>query len=175
VTGTFAEPRLRALVADTLGVDADDLSLDISLVDDLAADSLDLAELVVRVESELGITIADRAVERIRTYGELVRAALAAFGAMSARSTPELMAVRARLVSPHGELRRVETFGPYTAETIVADALAAGRGADLELTLPAEATDGDLDRIRARFAWLVDRGIGLHVGRDDGGRRSFAA
>jgi len=175
VTGNFAEPRLRALVADTLGVDADDLSLDVSLVDDLAADSLDLAELLVRVESELGIAIADRAVERIRTYGELVRAAVASARAMSARSTPEPLAVRARLVTPHGELRRVEAFTPYAAETIVADALAAGRGADLELTLPAEATDGDVGRIRARFAWLVDRGVGVHVGRDDGTRRSFAA
>src|SRR4029077_11766400 len=35
----FVEPRVRRLVAENLGVDAEELSLDVSLVDDLAADS----------------------------------------------------------------------------------------------------------------------------------------
>ena len=37
------EPRVRCLVADTLGVGIDELAPDVSLTDELAADSLDLA------------------------------------------------------------------------------------------------------------------------------------
>jgi acyl carrier protein len=44
------EPRIRALVADHLGVEIDDLRADVSLVDDLAADSLDLVEIALAVE-----------------------------------------------------------------------------------------------------------------------------
>lgn len=176
MTMTPAEARLRAVVADTLGVDADALSPEVSLVDDLAADSLDLAEVVVRLETELGIAIADRVVERVRTYGELVRAALSApRTAPALRSDLEAFPLRARLVSPHGEVLRLESCTPYAAETIADEALAAGRGAYLELTLPAEATDAELARIHARFASLVDRGIAVHVGREDGARRSAAA
>src|SRR5262245_19304675 len=46
------EPRVRWLVAEQLGVGVDELAPEVSLTDDLAADSLDLAELVVVVEVE---------------------------------------------------------------------------------------------------------------------------
>ena len=72
------EPRVRCLVADTLGVGIDELAPDVSLTDELAADSLDLAELAARLEAELGLVVPDRVVERLRTYGDLVRAAVAA-------------------------------------------------------------------------------------------------
>src|SRR5437867_5789511 len=51
----FPESRLRGLVAETLGVSPEELSSEVSLADDLAADSLDIAELVVRLEGELGV------------------------------------------------------------------------------------------------------------------------
>ncbi len=174
--GGFPEIRLRALVADTLGVDVADLSPDVSLVDDLAADSLDVAELVVRVETELGITLADRVVDRVRTYGELVRAALAACRAPATMEPiDEPLLVRARLVSAHGELLRAEALTPYAAETLAGDALAAGHGAYLELAVPPDAEDAAVDRVRARFAWLDRHGIMVQVGRDEAGRRSAAA
>src|SRR5881396_4321314 len=72
------EPRVRCLVADTLGVGIDELAPDVSLTDELAADSLDLVELAARLEAELGLVVPDRVVERLRTYGDLVRAAVAA-------------------------------------------------------------------------------------------------
>jgi len=173
---TFAETHLRALVADTLGVDAEDLSPEVSLVDDLAVDSLDLAELVVRVEGELGVAIADRVVDRIRTYADLVRAALTA--SRTAHPVPtsvDDVLVRARLVSPHGEILRAESLTPYAVETIADDAVAAGRGAALEITLPTDTSEADLGSVRARLAWLVDHGVALHVMRENGTRRSAAA
>src|SRR5713101_5252264 len=72
------EPRVRCLVADTLGVGIDELAPDVSLTDELAADSLDLAELAARLEAELGLVVPERVVAHLRTYGDLVRAAIAA-------------------------------------------------------------------------------------------------
>src|SRR5207237_10150885 len=56
----FAEPRIRRLVADYLGVSADDLTPEVSLTDDLAADSLDLMELALVLEGELGLELPGR-------------------------------------------------------------------------------------------------------------------
>jgi|SRR5579862_5623024 len=171
----FREVELRALVAETLGVDAEELAPDVSLIDDLAADSLDLAELVVRVEAELGLAIPDAVVDRVRTYADLVRAATSAARAIPARPVVEPFPLRARLVSPHGEILRAEAFTPYSAETIADDARAAGRGSFLEITLPAETTDGALDDVRRRLAWLTTHGVVVQIARDGAPRRSVAA
>jgi len=69
--GAF-EPRIRRVVSDTLGVDDHALVLASSLADDLAADSLDLVQLVVALEAEFDLAIADDTLGRVRTYGELV-------------------------------------------------------------------------------------------------------
>jgi len=171
----FTEASLRALVAETLGVDTDELSPDVSLVDDLAADSLDLAELVVRVETELGLRIPDVVVDRVRTYADLVRAAARAARSVAASPRPEALPLRARLVSPHGEILRAEAFTPYSAETIADDARVAGRGAFLEITLPVDTTDADVDGVRRRLAWLSAHGVVVQIARDGRDRRSVAA
>src|ERR1041384_4169484 len=63
--------QLRPIVADALGVAADELTADVLLVDDLAADSLDLLELVLAAETEFDVTIPERALVDVRTYGDL--------------------------------------------------------------------------------------------------------
>jgi len=161
------EPRVRCLVADTLGVGIDELAPDVSLTDELAADSLDLAELAARLEAELGLVVPDRVVERLRTYGDLVRAAVAAAperGAALARLAGPVP-VWARLVSSHGELLRAELLTPYVAETIAGDALRAGRGAQLEITVAEDASDAELAHVRAEFAWLAEQGLAVAIGR----------
>jgi acyl carrier protein len=75
---TPAEHALRRVVAESLGVDAEALGPEVSLTDELAADSLDLAELVVRLETDLGVVLPDRVVDRIRTFGDLLGAMPAA-------------------------------------------------------------------------------------------------
>src|SRR5438094_476034 len=73
----FAEPRIRRLVADYLGVSLDVLTPEVSLTDDLAADSLDLVELALALEGEFGIEVPERTIDEVRTYGDLVATAAA--------------------------------------------------------------------------------------------------
>jgi acyl carrier protein len=68
----FVEPRVRRLVVEQLGIGADELSPIVSLRDDFAADSLDLTELAMAIEQDLGIVMTDAAMADVRTYGDLL-------------------------------------------------------------------------------------------------------
>src|SRR5207302_9721727 len=72
------EPRLRGVVAERLGVGPEELRPDVSLTDDLAADSLDLIDLGLALEAECGVVLRRRALESVRTYGDLIAAVAAA-------------------------------------------------------------------------------------------------
>src|SRR5437016_14542107 len=72
--GEPVEARVRAVVAAQLGVGPEELTPDVSLGDDLAADSLDLVELGFAFEDELGINLPERVLQGIRTYGDLLHA-----------------------------------------------------------------------------------------------------
>jgi acyl carrier protein len=162
----FVEPQVRRLVAETLGIDAEELTFDVSLTDELAADSLDIAELAVRLETELGITVPDPLIERIRTYGDLVQTALSLTRTRApVKLPPEPVELSARLVSPRGQLLRAEFLTPYVVETIADDALHAGPGARLEVTLGPGTDDAQLARVREQFAWLTEHGVDLSIGR----------
>lgn len=162
----LVEPRVRHLVADILGIDTDELTPEVSLTDDLAADSLDVAELVVRLESDLGIVVPDRMVRALGTYGELVRTAVALTVAAKPRDDRPI-AVWSRLLSPlraaRGALIRAELLTPYAVETMVEDALRAGAGARLELRVAQGTTDDTMADVRARFARLEERGVDVSV------------
>lgn len=69
--------RVRTVVTDKLGVEADDVTLEASFVDDLNADSLDLVELIMAFEEEFSdddnsIEITDEEAEVITTVEEAV-------------------------------------------------------------------------------------------------------
>ena len=68
--GIFA--RIKAIVVDQLGIDDAEVVLDASFIDDLGADSLEIVELIMALEEELGIAIPDEDVEKIRTVGHAV-------------------------------------------------------------------------------------------------------
>ena len=51
------EQKVKAAVAEQLGVNAEDIKNESSFMDDLGADSLDLVELVMSFENEFGITL----------------------------------------------------------------------------------------------------------------------
>lgn len=53
------EQKVKAAVAEQLGVNADEIKNDASFMEDLGADSLDLVELVMSFENDFGITIPD--------------------------------------------------------------------------------------------------------------------
>jgi len=169
----FVEPRVRSVVAEQLGVGVEDLSPEISLTDDLAADSLDLLEVALALEGDLGIAFPEAALARIRTYGELVDIV---FGLARRRPLADVVAasppappyVWARVVPQHAhghDLQRGEWLTPYTAETIAEDALRAGRGTRLEVLLPSAATDTTVAQLQEDFAWLAERGVLVCVRR----------
>jgi acyl carrier protein len=64
--------KVREIVIDELSVDADQVAEDATFVDDLGADSLDVVELVMRLEEEFDIEIPDEDAEKITTVGEAV-------------------------------------------------------------------------------------------------------
>ena len=57
---------------DQLSVDADEVTLEASFVDDLGADSLDVVELIMGLETEFDIEIPDEDAEKISTVGDAV-------------------------------------------------------------------------------------------------------
>ena len=64
--------KLKELVVDQLGVEEDEVTMEASMQDDLGADSLDLVDLVMSVEEEFGVKVADEDLENIKTVGEIV-------------------------------------------------------------------------------------------------------
>lgn len=67
------EERVKKIVVEHLGVEADKVTMDASFIDDLGADSLDIVELVMAFEEEFGVEIPDDAAEKITTVGDAVR------------------------------------------------------------------------------------------------------
>ena len=57
--------KVKAIVVEHLGVEADKVSDTASFIDDLGADSLDNVELVMAFEEEFGVEIPDDAAEKI--------------------------------------------------------------------------------------------------------------
>ena len=66
------EERVRKIVCEQLGKSDEELNNDSSFVDDLGADSLDTVELVMALEEEFDLEIADEEAEQISTVQEAV-------------------------------------------------------------------------------------------------------
>jgi acyl carrier protein len=65
--------RVKKIVVEHLGVDAEKVNPEASFIDDLGADSLDTVELVMAFEEEFGIEIPDDAAETIQTVGDAIK------------------------------------------------------------------------------------------------------
>ena len=66
------EDKVKKIVSDQLGTAIYDIQSDSSFVDDLGADSLDTVELVMALEEEFDLEIADEDAEKISTVNEAV-------------------------------------------------------------------------------------------------------
>jgi acyl carrier protein len=66
------EQKVKDIIVQQLGVDAEKVKPEASFVEDLGADSLDTVELVMAFEEEFGVEIPDDAAEKIRTVGDAV-------------------------------------------------------------------------------------------------------
>ena len=64
--------RVKKIVIEHLGVEADKVTEAASFIDDLGADSLDIVELVMAFEEEFNIEIPDDAAEKILTLQDAV-------------------------------------------------------------------------------------------------------
>ena len=65
--------RVKKIVVEQLGVEAEKVVEAASFIDDLGADSLDTVELVMAFEEEFGCEIPDDAAEKIQTVGDAVK------------------------------------------------------------------------------------------------------
>jgi acyl carrier protein len=163
-TSNVLELRVRFIVAQQLGVDEAQLAFETSLVEDLAADSLDLLELALTLETEFGIVVGPSSLDAVRTYGDL------------AATIIELVQTRGRHVPTFAKIRIISPVGltlithglvltPYEADAIREQALGAGRGSRLDLTLHEGTTDATLAAVRTTFLRLEQRGIDVAVRR----------
>jgi acyl carrier protein len=67
------EGKVKEIIINELGVEADKVTNEASFVEDLGADSLDTVELVMAFEEEFGIEIPDEDAEQLQTVGDAVK------------------------------------------------------------------------------------------------------
>lgn len=66
-------PKISAIIADKLGVEAASVKPTDHFVDDLGADSLDTAEMILEFEKAFDISIPDEAASEIQTVAEAIK------------------------------------------------------------------------------------------------------
>ena len=66
------EEQVKAIVAEKLGVNVDQIKPESSFIDDLGADSLDTVELVMAFEEKFNIEIPDEDAEKMKTVGDAI-------------------------------------------------------------------------------------------------------
>ncbi len=66
------EEKVKHIIVEQLGVDAEEVKPDASFVDDLGADSLDVVELVMALEEEFGLEISDEDAEKLSSVKEAI-------------------------------------------------------------------------------------------------------
>lgn len=65
--------RIRAIIADQFGIDEDEITMDTNILEDLDADSLDVVELSMSLESEFSLDeMQEEDLKGLRTVGDLV-------------------------------------------------------------------------------------------------------
>lgn len=65
--------KVKEIIVEQLDVDAEKVTTNANIQDDLGADSLDVVDLVMSLEEEFDVEIPDEAVEGIKTVGDIVK------------------------------------------------------------------------------------------------------
>jgi acyl carrier protein len=66
------EERVKDIIVDQLGVNADQVNPEAKFIDDLGADSLDTVELVMAFEEEFEIEVPDEEAEKLQSVGDVI-------------------------------------------------------------------------------------------------------
>lgn len=64
--------KIKAIIAEVLNVDENEITMETTFTDDLGADSLDVFQIIMRLEEEFDIEIANEDAEKIVTVGDAV-------------------------------------------------------------------------------------------------------
>ena len=64
--------KLKKIIAEVLNVDAEEIQMETTFVDDLGADSLDVFQIIMGIEEEFDIEIQNEDAEKIATVGDAV-------------------------------------------------------------------------------------------------------
>jgi acyl carrier protein len=64
--------RVKAIVVEQLGVNANEVTPEASFIEDLGADSLDIVELIMALEEEYDVEIPDEDAEKIQTVQDVI-------------------------------------------------------------------------------------------------------
>ena len=67
------EQRIKDIIVEQLGVNADQVTPEAKFIEDLGADSLDTVELVMALEEEFGHEIPDDEAEKLTSVGDVIR------------------------------------------------------------------------------------------------------
>lgn len=64
--------KLKKIISEVLNVEEDDITLETTFVDDLGADSLDVFQIIMGIEEEFDVEIANEEAENIKTVADAV-------------------------------------------------------------------------------------------------------
>jgi acyl carrier protein len=67
------EQRVKDIIVDQLGVNAEQVNAEAKFIEDLGADSLDTVELVMALEEEFGHEIPDDEAEKLQSVGDVIK------------------------------------------------------------------------------------------------------
>ncbi len=64
--------KIKEILAEQLDADAEEMTMDTKIAEDLDADSLDVVELLMSIEDEFDVKIPDEEIENFKTIGDVV-------------------------------------------------------------------------------------------------------
>lgn len=64
--------KVKSIIAEKLGKKIEDIRDDASFIEDLGADSLDIVDMIMKLEEEFGISIPDEDLDKIRTVKDAI-------------------------------------------------------------------------------------------------------
>ena len=67
------EDKVKEIIVEQLGVNAEQVTPEASFIEDLGADSLDTVELVMALEEEFGSEIPDEQAEKLQSVGDVIK------------------------------------------------------------------------------------------------------